>query len=458
MLGRLLALALALAAWGQISAASAQVEVTLAEEKARRIFREVERVDVRSIPGKYRGIRVYALDGTAVDINKIDIRYADGSVFTECRDGGPPGGCRNIRLDDRDVRTRLTGPDNGNGPEKFIDEIVLYYKTAPGEPRQARVRITGITSSSGAKALRPEGSRPIAVGPGPGPGPGGPGPKGTVTVAPGDKAATGNIAVAPAGSAPAGGDVLFGVQNVGFLVDRDVIKIGSEYGKFDKVRFRVLDNDVFINDLRIIYGNGEADTLAVNANVPANSRTRWFTLKGDRFIKEIQIVYKSRPGFKGQARIEAYGEYAEGWYGPGPSSTPGATAASATPAGEAFRHGSNRGWLYLGGQQPKFISLSLKKGIGYETDIISVARNWGFNRMRLDIKDRAITLNKLTVVYGDGTTDTIPVGQKVDGGSSYGPVQLNRKPIKEIQISYRSRVFDKNATSKAHAFVEFWAQ
>lgn len=437
MFGRLVALGLALFAWVYASNAMAQVEVTFAEEKVRRIIPETDKIDTRNIPGKFRGIRVYALDGSAVDVKKIDVFYSDGSVFTEDRG-------RNIRLDATDVRTRLMGPDNGNGPEKFIDRIVMHYQTAPGEPRQARVRIVGVTSTSGAKAVRPQSGGIAAP-----------------AVRPGDSAVSGAIASTPtppvptstpAGATTAGGDVLFGVQNVGFGVDRDVIRVGSDYGKFDKIRLRVLDNDIFITDMRVVYSNGEPDVLAVGANVPANSRTKWFALKGDRFIKEIQLIYKSRPGFKGQARVEVFGEYAEGWYGAG------APGGGVSTSGEAFKHTANRGWLYLGGQQPKFFSVSLKKGIGYETDIISVARNWGFNRMRLDVKDRAIQLNKLTVVYGDGTVDTVPVGQKVDGGGSYGPVQLKRKPVKEIQVSYRSRVFDKNATSKTQAFVEFWAQ
>ena len=443
MYGRLLALALALVAIVPATAALAQVEITLAEEKVRRIIREVDRIDVRSVPGKFRGIRVYALEGSAVDIQKIDVRYSDGSVFTE--DRGRP-----IRLDTRDVRTRLMGPDDGNGPEKFIDEIVMYYKTAPGESRQAAVRVVGVTSNSGARAIRAfERDR------------GGPPP---VAVSRTDRAESGNVAATPTapvptaaqpGSITAGGDVLFGVQDVGFGVDRDVIKVGRDYGKFDKIRLRVLDNDIFIQEMRVVYSNGDPDVLAVAANVPANTRTKWFTLKGDRFIKEIQLVYRSRPNFKGSARVEVYGEFAEGWYA---RPTSAAGSGQIVSEGEAFKYSSNRGWLYLGGQQPKFFSVSLKKGIGYETDVISVARNWGFNRMRLDVKDRAIQLNRITVVYNDETNDTIPVSQKIDGNSSFGPVDLKRKPIKEIQVSYRSRVFDKNATSKAQAFVEFWAQ
>jgi hypothetical protein len=414
MLRRLFLATLALFAFGTLTAANAQVEVTLAEEKVLRIIPDIDRIDTSRISGKFRGIRVYALDRSSVDIAKIDILFSDGTKFTEDRG-------RLIQLNQRDVRTRVIGPQNGLGPEKFIDQIVMYYRTAPGEQKQARVRITGVTSASGARAIRPSGAPPISAPP---------------------------SAIAPVprpGSASAGGDVLFGVQSVGFNIDRDVIRVGTELGKFDKIRLRVLDNDIFINELRVIYNNGEPDVLTVGANVPANTRTKWFALKGDRFIKEIQLVYRSRPGFRGQARVEVYGEYAESWLGSGPGSQ-----------GEAFKHGSNRGWLYLGGQQPKFVSV--KKGLGYETDIVSVARNWGFNRVRIDVRDRAITLNKLTVVYSDNTTDVINVGQAVDAGSSYTVPTLKQRPIREIQISYRSRIFDKKATSSGYAFVEFWAQ
>ena len=433
MLRRLFVGVLALFAFGA-TVANAQVEVTLAEEAVLRIISDVDKVDTTKIPGRFSGIRVYALDGTSVDISKIDVIYSDGSKFTEDRG-------RLIRLDQKDVRTRTMGPQNGTGPEKFIDQVVLYYKTAPGEQRRARVRLVGVTSQAGARAVRAASGPAVA--------PGRPGTPSTGPIAAGPTTPVANTA--RPGTETAGGDVLFGVQYVGFGIDRDVIKVGNEYGKFDKVRLRVLDNDIFINEMRVIYNNGEPDVLAVAANVPANTRTKWFTLKGDRFIKEIQLVYKSRPGFKGQARVEVYGEHAEGWYSKGE-----VAGGKLTPSGEAFKHAANRGWLYLGGQQPLFFSV--KKGLGYENDTVAVARNWGFNRLRLDVKDRAITLNRVTVVYGDGTTDVIPVGAKVDAGSSFGPVDLKAKPVREIQLSYRSRLLDAQAAGKGYAFVELWAQ
>ncbi len=444
MLRRLLVGVLALFAFGAAHAASAQVEVTLGEEVALKIIPDRDTIDARKVPGRFRGIRVYALDGSAVDISTIDIVYNDGSKFTEDRG-------RLIQLNAADVRTRVIGPQGGQGPEKFIDSIVLNYKTAQGQQQRARVRVVGTTSTEGARAVRPAGpGGPVAAPIQPAPSrPAGPAP-GPVTVAP-----TGPAPVQGApGCVTAGGDVLFGVQYVGFGQDRDVIKVGSEFGKFDKIRLRVLDNEIFMNELRVVYSNGEPDVLAVAANIPQNTRTKWFTLKGDRFIKEIQLVYKSRPGFKGQARVEAFGEFAEGWYNPGQSC--GTAGGPPSTKGDGIAHGANRGWLYLGGQQPLFFSV--KKGLGYENDTVSVARNAGFRQLRLDVKDRAITLNRLTIVYGDGTNDVIPVGARVDGGSSYGPIQLKPKAVREIQVSYRSRLLDAKAGGKSYAFVEFWAQ
>jgi hypothetical protein len=433
MLRRLFVGVLALFAFGAVTAASAQVEVTLGEEVALKIIPDKDTINTRKVPGRYRGIRVYALEGSSVDISKIDIVFSDGTKFVEDRG-------RLIQLNPRDVRTRVIGPQNGNGPEKFIDEVVLYYKTNPASPGRARVRVAGVTSAQGARAPRPAGGPQVAVPAQPAPG------RPPVATAPTPPVPN----PAAPGTVTAGGDVLFGVQYVGFGQDRDVIRVGSEFGKFDKVRLRVLDNDIFMNELRVVYSNGEPDVLAVGANIPANTRTKWFTLKGDRFIREIQMVYRSRPGFRGQARVEAYGEYAEGWFGPGP------IAAGQPPRGEAFQHPGNRGWLYLGGQQPLFFSI--KKGLGFENDVVSVARNSGFRQLRLDVKERAITLNRLTIVYGDGTNDVIPVGAKVESGSSYGPIQLKPKPVREIQVSYRSRLIDTKAAGKSYAFVEFWAQ
>ena len=231
--------------------------------------------------------------------------------------------------------------------------------------------------------------------------------------------------------------MLFGAQYVGFGVDRDVIRVGNEIGKFDRIRLRVLDNDIFINELKVVYANGETDTLAVNANVPKNSRTNWIDLKGDRFIKEIQMIYKSRPSFRGQARIEVFGEYAEGWLG---------------PQGEGRKY--NQGWVLLGAQTAGFF--------GFDKDVIPVGRNeGGFKKIRVNVKDRAITLNEVHIIYTDASDETIPVRTRVEAGGSYGPIDLKgtrQVAIDRVEAKYRSRFFDASARGKGAAIVEIWGQ
>ena len=195
------------------------------------------------------------------------------------------------------------------------------------------------------------------------------------------------VTTATPGRALPGGDVLFGVQSVGFGVDRDVIRVGSEVGKFDRIRLRVLDNDIHLNEVKVIYSNGEPDTLGINSDLKQNSKTNWLELKGDRFIKEIQLNYRSKPNFKGQARVEVFGQFADGWLGSG---------------GEGRKY--NQGWVLLGAQTAGFV--------GFDSDTIPVGRNeGGFKKIRLTVKDRAITLKEVRVPYESGAEDVIPLQQ-----------------------------------------------
>ncbi len=189
--------------------------------------------------------------------------------------------------------------------------------------------------------------------------------------------------------------------------------------------------------MKIVYANGETDTLAINADIPKNSRTNWIDLRGDRFIREIQLVYRSRPSFSGQARIEIFGRYAPGWLGPN---------------GEGRKY--NQGWVLLGAQTAGFI--------GFDKDIIPVGSNeGGFRRLRVTVRDRAITLNEVKVVYTDGQDETIPVRTRVDAGGTFGPIDLRagrRGAIDHIEAKYRSRFFDSSARGKGSAIVEIWGQ
>jgi CBS domain-containing protein len=373
-------------------------------------------IDVRQAKGGYKGIRIKNAMGKLFDVRKVQIVYSDGSVWNEDRQIDMYWGER-------------SRPINPTYDSKFIDQIKI--EQVPGYGR-GRLQIIGIQDREGREMDR------------------GGGPVGRPEYRP-DRldrydSSNGGISsrptapvasqVSPGQSTP-GGDVLFGAQYVGFLTDRDVIRIGPEIGKFSKIRLRVLDNDIHIREMTVVYANGESDTLAINADIPKNSRTNWIDLRGDRFIKEIQLVYRSRPSFNGQARIEVFGRYAPGWLGPN---------------GEGRKY--NQGWVLLGAQTAGFI--------GFDKDIIPVGSNeGGFRRLRVTVRDRAITLNEIKVVYTDGQDETIPIRTRVDAGGTFGPIDLRSgraHAIDHIEAKYRSRFFDSSARGKGSAIVEIWGQ
>ena len=372
-------------------------------------------IDVSKARGNYLAIRIRNT-GDDIVISKARVVYSDNSFHVEDRTINLLGGERSRPVDQR--------PGG-----KFVDTVALTYG-ANSKGGTSTIQIWGLQGDSratrvaGAMSPAPSSTAPAAA-----PQPIVPQPGGSTPAA------------AAPGTVTAGGDVLFGTQSVGFGVDRDVIRVGADIGKFDRIRLRVLDNDVFLNELKVIYANGEPDTLAVNAEIKQNQRTNWLNLKGDRFIKEIQLSYRSRPNFKGQAHVEVFGQFAEGWLAP-------------TGEGRKF----NQGWVLLGAQTADFFRINSGKA-GFDRDVISVGKNeGGFKRIRVQVRERAITLNELRVIYSSGQEDVIPIKTKVEAGSTYGPIDLKggTRAIKEIVAFYRSRIFDKSAVGKGKAVVEVW--
>lgn len=408
MFRRLVLTALALMSAGILSTASAQRS---GENWVRLGAREIDlsrdsaTVDVLGAKGAFKALRLQVSKGDVV-VTNVKVDYAGGTSHNETR---------RINL----LEGERTRPINPGNADRFVDNVTLTI--TPNRGKVATVEVWGLQSAAGAKLERPKAGAAA------------PPASGAVTSTPTSSAPT----AGKAGDVQPGGEVLFGAQRVGFGVDRDVIPIGSEIGQFDKIRLRVLENDVFINDLTVVYMNGDKDTLAVNAEIKQNTRTRWFQLKGDRFIKEIQMTYRSRANFKGQARIEAFGEYAADWLGP-------------NGRGRQF----NQGWVLLGAQTAGFL--------GFDNDLVPVGRNeGGFKRIRVTVRDRAITLDQIRVIYANGQDDVIPMNrQKVEAGQTYGPIDLKggTRAIKEIRAKYRSRFLDRQAVGKGAAIVEVWGQ
>jgi hypothetical protein len=103
--------------------------------------------------------------------------------------------------------------------------------------------------------------------------------------------------------------VQLGCQQVSFIGrDRDSIDVGRREGRFKAIRLAARGNDVEMLDLKIVYANGEPDDIQVRSLIRAGRETRPLDLRGgDRAIRRIDMVYRSRPNFRGQATVCAEG-------------------------------------------------------------------------------------------------------------------------------------------------------
>jgi len=401
MFSRLGAAGFSLLMAGSLSIAEAQEALVVLGTQSIDLTGSGVSVDVSKVRGAFRGIRLRVKAGSA-EIDRVQIIYRDGMVHTASQP---------FLLE----KGEYTHPINETRDDRFIDTVNVVNKETKG---QALIEILGIQTREGAMAER---------------------------TAP----ASGDVTAAPAGTRPDesepgtrrdGRDVMFGYQNVGFGIDRDVIKVGGDLGKFHRIRLRVLGNDVHINALKVVFVDGRTQDLAVEADIKADSRSAWFDIDGERFIREIQMTYRSHPNLKGQARVEVTGEYARGWLG---------------AKGEGRNY--HQGWVLLGAQTAGFT--------GFDRDVIAVAENeGGFARLRIEALERAITLKEIRVKYVSGPDEVFRMRERVDPGKPYGPLEFKagRAAIKSIEASYRSR-FDlakglKSALGGRPAVVQIWGQ
>jgi hypothetical protein len=399
---RQVSLALALVATAAITEATARNNLVKIGTGTINPYDRGVSVDVSRANGAFRAVRLHTTSKGSANITRIQILYSDGTSYSHNKKFSLHENERTRELDER----------RGN---RFIDKVII--STTPSSDR-AVIKILGLQTRAGRRMKRP---------------------------AP----ATGDIAGTATSSSPQTGkpgtivdgeDVLFGYQNVGFGLDRDVVKVGGDVGKFERIRLRVLGNSIHIKSLKVIYVDGSTQDLAIDARIRANRKTDWFELKGEQFIREIQMIYRSKPSLKGQARVEVTGQFAKDWLG---------------TSGEGRKY--NEGWVLLGAQTAGFT--------GFDRDTITVGKNeGGFTRIRVEAKERPITLREIRIKYYEGPDEVFKMRERVDPGKPYGPLEFKggKSAIKRIDAKYRSRFNILKGLKKAlngnPAVVEIWAQ
>jgi hypothetical protein len=212
---------------------------------------DYDEITVGRREGRYKAIRLEAR-GNSVSVLDLKVIYANGDP------------------DDIQVRTNIKEGDRSRGldlrgRERAIDRIQIISKKdfkGPGRGR-AEICISGLQND--------------------------------------DRGAGGG------GGGGGGGRadwVELGCQSVGFLGDRDVIRVGRREGRFNAIKLNVSGNAVYMMDLKVVYANGAPDDIQVRSEIREGGETRPLDLRGyDRSIDRVELVYRAKPNFNGRARV-----------------------------------------------------------------------------------------------------------------------------------------------------------
>ena len=212
--------------------------------------------------------------------------------------------------------------------------------------------------------------------------------------------------------------VLLGEKSVGFRVDRDAINIGQGEDWYRERRFRQLRfvadrSDVHMMSIRLVYFNGFAEDFRVDRLIREGDNLP-IDLRGERsFIRRIEMVYRSRPNFSGEAVIRVFGEPSRRGP-PGPPPGPGPSA-----------------WVELGCKDVSFL--------GKDRDSVQVGRQEGrFRAIRLHVHGTDVKLRSLVVVYGRGEPDRLPAQHFIRAGDYTPPIDLQgfERSIRQVDMVY----------------------
>jgi hypothetical protein len=210
------------------------------------------------------------------------------------------------------------------------------------------------------------------------------------------------------------GWTLLGSRTVNGRADRDVVDVGPYQGRFDQITLLVLDSDLELFDLTVVFGNGERWSPRLRHAFREGSRSHSIDLPGDdRMIQRLELAYgklsRGRP-----ASVEVYGRAS------------GRRPHQASPPA-VFDH---RGWTLLGSQ-----TVSGRR----DRDVIRVGPySGGFDQLTMSVHDSDLELLDFKVVFRNGTSWSAPVRHVFREGSRTRVIDLpgNDRIIKRIELSY----------------------
>lgn len=207
-------------------------------------------IPVGKLEGRFSALQL-SVKNAGVRFNKVTVVYNNGKV------------------DEFPVTAQIVPGQNSpildlKGRRRIIKQINLSYRSRPGASEQAEVQVFGLAARIPAAPKTPIAAIDTWV--------------------------------------------QLGIRDVSYITERDVIRVGRAAGKFQAIQLLVAQTGVFLEDLKVVYGNETVDDIQIRRKIPRHGRTRVIKLRGgSRGIKEIRLIYRARPTKSAPASVAVYG-------------------------------------------------------------------------------------------------------------------------------------------------------
>jgi hypothetical protein len=223
--------------------------------------------------------------------------------------------------------------------------------------------------------------------------------------------------------------VQIGQQKVGHNADRDTIYVGSYEGRYEALRFRVLNNAVAFAEVRVVYGNGKTEVLDVKEHVQAGETTRAYDLRGQhRVIERIEFLYQSESQWNRKATVQVFGLMDTGG------------GQTCNTGGEP----SFGDWTTLGTRDVNLL---------VDHDVIRLGYDAGrFRKIRFHVAGAPIHLYDVRVTFENGEVQTLNFDENIEPGSYSRVFDLPgwERVIRRIDLVYKKSYEGGRATMTAY--------
>ncbi len=111
-------------------------------------------------------------------------------------------------------------------------------------------------------------------------------------------------------SVPKGDWVKLGSKKVTFKVDKDVINVGANDGRFAKLKVVVTNGNLNMHRMVVHFGNKTKEVVELRHNFAKGSGSRVIDLKGKkRIIKKIVFWYDTKNKANKRATVTVFGRH-----------------------------------------------------------------------------------------------------------------------------------------------------